>query len=74
MLIKCILSSQDPIEKILVYIGFCDSGFSCQSGYSDHNFDDEPPSLDNNGLGYNNLTTMVLATAWLFFQTEIYFM
>ena len=47
---------------------------SGQSGYSDRNFDDEPPSLDNNDLGYNNLTTMVLATAWLFFQTEIYFM
>ena len=38
-----------------VYIGFCDYGFSGQSSYSDHNFDDQPPSLHDNDPCGNNL-------------------
>ena len=38
-----------------VYIGFCDYGFSGQSRYNDHNFDDQPPSLHDNDPWGNNL-------------------
>ena len=38
-----------------VYIGFCDYGFSGQSGYSDPNLIDGPPSLHNSDHGYNDL-------------------
>ena len=37
-----------------VYIGFCDYGFSGQSGYSDRNPVDGPPSLHNSDPGYND--------------------
>ena len=38
-----------------VYIGFCYYGFSGQSGYSDLNPFDGPPSLHDSYLGYNAL-------------------
>ena len=38
-----------------VYIGFCDYGYSGQSGYSDCNLVDGPLSLYNSDLGYNDL-------------------
>ena len=38
-----------------VYTGFCDHGFSGQSGYSDRNLVDGPPLLHNSDLGYNDL-------------------
>ena len=37
-----------------VYIGFYDYGFSGQSGYSDRNPVDGPPSLHNSDPGYND--------------------
>ena len=43
-----------------VYIGFCDYGYSGQSGYSDHNLVDGPPSLHNSDLGYNDLQFSLL--------------
>ena len=41
--------------EITVYIGFCDYGYSGQSGYSDRNLVDGPLSLYNSDLGYNDL-------------------
>ena len=38
-----------------VYIGFCDYGFSVQSGYSDRNPVYGPLSLHNSDHGYNDL-------------------
>ena len=53
-------SAQEIVIKLFslentVYIGFCDYGFSGQSGYSDHNLVDGPPSLHNSDHGYNDL-------------------
>ena len=42
-------------QSYTVYIGFCDYGFSGQSGYNDCNIVDGPPLLHNSDLGYNDL-------------------
>ena len=45
----------NPEIATTVYIGFYDYGFSGQSGYSDRNPVDGPPSLLYSNLGYNGL-------------------
>ena len=45
-----------------VYIGFCDYGFSGQSGYSDRNLVDGPPSLHDSDHGYNDLKFLHLCS------------
>ena len=42
-------------NSITVYIGFCNYGFSVQSGYSDRNPVYGPLSLHNSNLGFNDL-------------------
>ena len=43
------------MKRNTVYIGFCDYGFSGQSGYSDRNPVYGPLLLHNSDLGYNDL-------------------
>ena len=53
-IVEHIISTQKYIG-LTVYIGFCDYGYSGQSGYSDRSLVDGPLSLYNNDLGYNDL-------------------